>query len=170
MGELIIMMGIPGSGKSTFTKGIMDLANDIYVSRDDIRFELLKDKDDYFSHENEVWNLFIKKIIEGLQQDKKVWADATHINKASRGKLLNAVYNKIIPDSVSIVFMNTDVKVALERNNHRGGRAHVPDDVIYSMWRGLQLPRYNEFPKWKYENIWIKEVNIPIYRMEEDNE
>lgn len=170
MGKLIIMMGISGSGKSTFAKGVMNFANDIYISRDDIRFELLKDKDDYFSHESEVWNLFIKRIIEGLQQNKKVWADATHINKASRGKLLNAIYNKIIPDSVSIIFMDTDVKVALERNSRRVGRAHVPDDVIYSMWRRLQLPRYNEFSKWKYENIWIKEVNIPIYRMEENNE
>lgn len=43
MGDLFIMMGVPGSGKTTLAKKLVeDKPNTIRVSRDDIRFSLLE--------------------------------------------------------------------------------------------------------------------------------
>ena len=56
MAELILMMGIPGSGKSTWVKNHMK-SDDIYISRDEIRFSLLQPGDEYFSKEKEVWRI-----------------------------------------------------------------------------------------------------------------
>ena len=84
--KLYIMCGIPGSGKSTYAKTY--LTNTLYVSRDEIRFKLVKEDEDYFSKENEVFDTFIAKINEGLRQSLDVVADATHLNSKSRLKLL----------------------------------------------------------------------------------
>ena len=53
---LYLMCGIPGSGKSHWAKGVKDA---VIVSRDAIRFNLLKDGEDYFAHEDEVVETFI---------------------------------------------------------------------------------------------------------------
>ena len=40
MSTLVLMMGLPGAGKSTWAKTSMG-DNDIYISRDEIRFSLV---------------------------------------------------------------------------------------------------------------------------------
>lgn len=54
---LYVMIGIPGSGKSTWAKANKK-EKDIYVSRDEVRFSLLQDGDEYFSKEKEVLKEF----------------------------------------------------------------------------------------------------------------
>ena len=61
MSKLYIMMGIPGSGKSTWCRhNIKD--TDAYVSRDKIRFGLVNPNEPYFSKENQVYQEFINTI------------------------------------------------------------------------------------------------------------
>ena len=89
---LWLMCGAPGSGKSYFAKNI--LANDehwFYISRDEIRFQILKNDEEYFSHETDVYDCFVKRIqsIICTIEQGNIIADATHLNKASRMKLLN---------------------------------------------------------------------------------
>ena len=55
------MMGAPGSGKSTWAKANMP-KDAMYISRDNIRYELLGDNDSYFSRETEVYNTFVNQI------------------------------------------------------------------------------------------------------------
>lgn len=168
MGSLMIMVGIPGSGKSTQAKGMIGyLDNEIYVSRDEIRFNLLNDEDDYFAKEDEVWEKFVDTIIEGLKNNKRVWVDATHINRSSRYKILAAIHQQVTPEKIEILFMDTPLEVCLTRNeNRRGGRAYVPPKVIANMHRKLQLPRYNEFKQWNYDSIWVKEEGLVIRKEE----
>ena len=51
---LYILSGCPASGKSTFGKKMSKITGIPIVSRDEIRFSLLKDDEDYFSHEEDV--------------------------------------------------------------------------------------------------------------------
>lgn len=142
-GRLILLCGIPGSGKSTWAcKHIT--GDDVYVSRDEIRYSIIKNDEEYFSHEDEVFNLFIRKIESGLKEGKCVYADATHINWASRSKVLNSIHN-IEDYDVDVYFFKTDVKTCLERNAQRIGRARVPDDAINRMAGRLHHPRYDPF-------------------------
>ena len=61
MSKLNLMCGIPGSGKSYWVRHHMTDA-DAYISRDQIRFSMLKEGEEYFSHENEVFEEFIAQI------------------------------------------------------------------------------------------------------------
>ena len=56
---LYLMSGIPASGKSTYAHKLAEKTGAVYISRDEIRFSLLKDEEDYFTHEKFNENIFL---------------------------------------------------------------------------------------------------------------
>ena len=119
-----------------------ELKADIVVSRDAIRFAKLKDDEDYFAHESEVFNEFIWQIADGLAEDKTVIADATHLNKKSRALVLSKVAK--LSDEIEAVMMDVHLITALERNDLREGRAFVPRGVIRRMYFQMETPTKEE--------------------------
>lgn len=143
MTKLYVMCGIPGSGKSTWAREHLT-DNDVYVSRDDIRFSFLKEGDDYFSKEDMVWDTFIKSINEALEMGYNVFADATHINPGSRRKLLNAIKFKEGID-VQVIYIDTPIAEALARNELRKDtNRYVPTSVIKRMAYQFEEPTFEE--------------------------
>lgn len=142
-GMLVVACGIPGIGKSTYIEQtIHPLSKVVHVSRDKIRFDLLKEGDDYFKYEEIVWKKFIAYINQALLDGYTVWADATHINARARNKLLREIKAPRI-ETIAVDFGN-DIKLALERNKQREGRAHVPPKVIVDMGRHYEPPQEEE--------------------------
>ena len=139
MKELVLMMGVPGSGKSTYARNVLQYG-DIYISRDEIRYSILTDEDDYFAKENEVIKTFIQYIDEALidtQYQGKVYADATHLSPKSRAQVLNQLKNK---NKVSVIYLDVPLNIILARNAQREGRALVPENVIRRMYKSIILP------------------------------
>lgn len=148
MKSLFLTMGIPGSGKSTYIKTAMR-PEDIYISRDKIRFSLLKPNEPYFSKEKEVFRILISKTNEALKNGRgDVYVDATHLNKASRAKLLTKLTET--PHEINVVFMNTSLKEAIKRNNNRTGRAKVPEKSIKEMYNSIEMPSSEEGIKYLF--------------------
>ena len=87
-----ILSGAPGSGKSTWVRKNC-LPNSLVVSRDQIRFDMLKDSDDYFKYENKVWREYIEQISCAIRNPlvDNIYLDATHLNEKSRNKVLNSL-------------------------------------------------------------------------------
>lgn len=142
MAILVLMVGVPGSGKSTWIQNNLT-DKDVWVSRDAIRYNLLEEDDDYFAKENEVIELFINNINNMLNKNfRYVYADATHLHPKGRAQLLNNL--KIKPDAIYAVYIDTPLNITLERNAQREGRARVPDDVIKRMYRSVSLPTARE--------------------------
>lgn len=137
--HLYLMMGAPGSGKSTYVKNVLKYG-DIYISRDEIRYSLLTDEDEYFAKENEVIKLFIQTIDEALVNEEycgDVYADATHLSPKGRTQVLNQLKNK---DKVSVIYLDIPLNVILKRNAQRKGRALVPESVVCRMYNSIVLP------------------------------
>lgn len=150
MGRLFIMMGAPGCGKSTWCKNYIQ-KGDVYISRDEIRFSMLKDGDDYFSKEKAVYKEFIKQINKALRNDDDVYVDQTSLNRAARAKLLNSL--EVQPDSITVVYIKEPLKVILERNAQRSGRALVPESAVINMYNSIELPTAEEGITW----LWTVE-------------
>ena len=141
--HLYLMVGVPGSGKSTYVKSMLKYG-DIYVSRDEIRYSLLTDEDDYFAKENEVIRTFIENIDKSLVMEEycgDVYADATHLSPKSRAQVLNQLKNK---DKVSVIYLDIPLNIILERNAQRKGRALVPENVVRRMYNSIILPTKEE--------------------------
>lgn len=160
--ELKVMVGISGSGKSTFVKQEVERIEEEHrttcvVSRDYVRQSILTDRDSYFDKETEVFNEFVRQINEAMELGiNVVFADATHISPASRAKLLG----RLIADphtKLTFEVIDVPIETALERNAQRTGFARVPDSAIKKMKKGFSIPTEKEFPKtkWGFSNIEV---------------
>ena len=143
MSTLYIMCGPSGCGKSTYAKKMIENKKIAYVSRDEIRFSIVKDEEDYFSHEKEVFKRFVAAIVHYLPYDDVI-ADATHLNEFSRRKLTQAIDMYITDYKIVYVVFNTDVNTCVIRNMNKSGRAKVPENVIRNMCRDFRAPTKDE--------------------------
>ena len=169
MSKLILMMGAPGSGKSTWIRDNA-AAGDIHVSRDQIRFALVEEGEEYFSREDEVFNIFVETIKYHLKEGGCVWADATHLTHKSRLKLLNAVTAGMTElPHLEIVYIAKDLETCLEQNeNRRYTRAFVPRGVVRRMWESIEEPCFKE-GKFYYDKITTVKNHAVINEIRRDN-
>lgn len=129
---------------TTLAKVIQDSHDDcIIISRDQIRFALLQEGEDYFAHEDEVVNKYYDAVSRALEVHKYVIADATQILPASRNKLFK---NISIPKGTKIVgvWIEVDEATAIKNNRQRSGRAYVPEDTIKKMYKQKVSPAESE--------------------------
>ena len=154
---LYLMCGCPASGKSWYADILADkMGISHLISRDEIRFSLLKDNEDYFSHEDEVFNIFTTQIINALNIEGMCIADATHITRASRNKILGVLTKEFSNLEINIIWMDTSLDTCLKRNAKRTGLAKVPNGIIRRMYVCFEPPTDKE--KYKYNFIYqIKE-------------
>lgn len=86
MTTFYMMVGLPGSGKTTISKKLSKEYNAIIISTDELREELLGDVQDQSSN-GLIFQEAIHRIIENLK-DKNVIFDATNINYKKRMSIL----------------------------------------------------------------------------------
>lgn len=151
--KLYLMCGIPGSGKSTYLKTHFSQPPKV-ISRDEIRFSIVKEDEEYFSHENEVYAEFISQIKEALKFEREVFADATHLNETSRAKTLRALGASLKDVEVNVIWVRVPVEVAIQQNeNRKGTRAYVPRSVIRRMYSQMTKPSKEE----GFDHIYVFE-------------
>lgn len=151
--KLIILCGLPASGKSSWADRYnKSHQNACWVSRDIIRYTFLKETDAYFAKEERVYKHFIYVIAYSLNHYDIVIADATHLNRWSRFKLIDSINSYIREhklnikyDLVGINFL-TSLETCIERNSNRVGRENVPTHVIENMYKKFE-PISNKIDK-----------------------
>ena len=141
---LYILCGPSGCGKSTWAKTDERMQHCAYVSRDVVRLSILKDDEEYFAHEKEVFAKFVNIIANYLIDGFDTIADATHLNMFSRCKLMQALDRYIRDYRIIYVVFNTDANTCVAHNANRTGRANVPENVIRNMCRDFRAPTLDE--------------------------
>lgn len=154
---LYIMCGVPGSGKSWYANNVLMNKHTVYISRDEIRFSLVKEDEEYFAKEDQVFKSFVNQLNYALGAEDNidaVIADAIHLNWNSRRKLLNALKIKKNKTNRNIkvipVWMNTPIFMCKQRNEQREGRAFVPVSVLNRMELSKGHPSSDPF---EYDGI-----------------
>ena len=151
--KLLMLSGIPGSGKSYWAKQYIEDKKDIacIVSRDKIRFSLLSEEDDYFAKEKQVMNLFIEQVQQALNDDRYqiVIADATHNTYKSRMRLIRNLVLKNV-DVIPVCF-TTPLDVCLKNNDKRIGREHTPINAIQFASKIRTEPYKDDY---NYKEYW----------------
>lgn len=150
MSKMYLMIGAPGCGKSYYIAQHKQ-PEDLVISRDKIRFRMLKDTDEYFSKEKEVYNEFIKQINEAIEKNEVFYVDQTSLNYRARKKLFDNLKKK--PDKTVAIYLKSSLDKILEQNALRTGRAYVPEDAVENMYYSIEEPELEE----GFDEIWTIE-------------
>lgn len=151
--QLFLLSGPPACGKTTWLK---EHGNEGYVvSRDAIRFAMLKDGEDYFAHETEVFEELVRQTQNSIDNNWITYVDATHLNWAGRRKLLKRL--NLDEVDVSVIEFHTPLKVCLERNAKREGRARVPDSAIIRMYKAQTSAKDDPFYYFQIKKVVYNE-------------
>jgi predicted kinase len=133
------LVGIPGSGKSTKAKEILDEnQNTVLISSDAIREELGDVNDQ--SKNDKVFELYYKRAEESLKEGKDVILDATNTTVKSRRIAVERLKKHVT--TIEAHYFNVDYWTSWGRNCKRD--RFVPEHVIERMYKSLQIPTYAE--------------------------
>ena len=152
----VMVVGLPGSGKSTFIKKIFDGYGFTIHSSDAIREELSGDVNNQDINK-QVFDTLHKRIKDDLSNGKSTVYDATNISWKRRKAFLTEIKN--IPCFKYCYLMATPYEVCLERNKLRD--RVVPDYVIERMYRNFDIPWYNE--GWDHISINYTDSSFRTY-------
>lgn len=143
----IMLIGIPGSGKSTFRHNFIKEHPDfVTISSDDhIESEMKKYNLTYQQYFNymtrEEWtdihNNLKDKTIEAVKKNKNIIVDLANLTKRNREK--KTIY---IPDyyyKVAIVF-HVNLNEAINRDKTRKISHEIPYEVIKNMYKKFEYP------------------------------
>lgn len=140
---LIMMCGIPASGKSTTARNLQDyLDHAPIVSMDDIRQEMFGTRKCQ-EQGYEVYQRSIEIVVKMFQSHDIIIYDATNRTRKSREQLVYDIQT-YIDCNFYCVYLATDLKTALERNINRNEAIQVPNTVIERMDNSLQEPTLKE--------------------------
>lgn len=142
---LILLLGIQGSGKSTWAKQYCQENPDIlYLSSDKLRAEIGKGEFDQTIN-SRIFALMRTKTENALKNGQSVLIDATHIKKKWREDSIE-LGRRLGAKIVAHVF-KVDRETAIKRIANRAakGGLNIPIDVIDKYIAQFEPPDNNEF-------------------------
>ena len=142
--ELIMLVGIPTAGKSTFSND-KKYKDYIRVSSDDILQEVAKERQQSY---NTVFKgnirfaqiAMMKVLRKAIEDGKSIIWDQTNLTRKQRREKL-----KYIPDTYkkTAVYFVVSLETALKRNTQRPGKV-IPPEILERMIKEYELPTNEE--------------------------
>lgn len=141
MAKLIMLIGIQGSGKTTYSKKLMEDYNAKVISTDRVRQTCIG------IEEKDVFPTVYKLCAEEIKQKHNVILDATHITPKVRKRSFDALDQHGIQYEKVAVYLNTPVEECLRRveiRNKDPKELFIPLEVIESYGKNLIPPSKEE--------------------------
>lgn len=152
MKKMLILRGLPGSGKSTFVKE--NHLSDMTISSDDLRnmfggYTLGLSEDKFYlqinqSNDKQVWDTFYKILEHRLKNADTVVLDTTCVTKEMLNTYLSYAARYFY--DVTIADFMVPLDTALSRNAERPLTRRVPENVIRKMNKNLEEARSMPLP------------------------
>lgn len=136
---LAVMVGISGSGKSTYAHGLKTSLNAQLVETDAIRLELTGNAEDQ-SQNGRVFGIAKRRVADYLSQGKNTIIDATSLSIKDRKDWVEIA--KTNNAEVRAYFIDSPIDVAKAQNAKRSRK--VPEWVIDRQASKLQAPTKSE--------------------------
>lgn len=136
--KLILLCGVPGSGKSTYAQKWVEENSGLHLSSDAIRKELYGDESTQ-GNPHEVFSLMQKRAVEALNNGSNVVYDATNVTRKDRATIIS-LCPKFVKIECHIIWAS--IEACIERDAAR--ERTVGQAVIDKMLKKFQPPYYDE--------------------------
>ena len=136
---LIVMCGLPASGKSTYTNWLAESSVFCAVCPDSIRGELYGDES-IQGDGKQVFTIAHARIKDLGKGKNNVVFDATNINAKRRKELVKEMRPYF--DIIICKWFSVPYTLCLTRNEERERK--VPEEVITRMWENFEHPTMRE--------------------------
>lgn len=134
MSKLILMIGLPGSGKSFFANKLSINNPEYYlISTDKIRGKLFGDEA-IQGPWLRVWSDVEQQFKQAVLETRDVIYDATNTQRRQRQEVIT-IAREIGFHPIFAVWVNTPLEKCLQRNQNRSRQ--VPEEIILKMHRQL---------------------------------
>ena len=137
-----MMVGLPGSGKTTYAKGVSNTCKNVVIhSSDAIRKELYGTEKEQSDPER-VFALLHRRAVIDLRCGKDVIYDATNIRIEDRKRAIQAITTDVPAIEKIALIMDTDLETCKENNASR--HRHVPASAYERMISAFSRPDFSE--------------------------
>jgi len=114
---VVIVFGLPGSGKSYFAERLAKKLNADYVNSDRLRKEMIAVRTYSEQEKAVVYNVMLEKMKETIKQKKSIVLDATFHNIKTRKLITKAAKEK---DRICFIEITADENLTRQRlKRHR---------------------------------------------------
>lgn len=148
----ILLIGAPGSGKTTWGKQFSDTYGIVRICPDEIRAKIGWGEGDQ-SVSAQAFAIAKASMLNAIELNRSVMIDATNMYRKTRKDFLEIAKRRNVK-TIAIVFEETKSNL-LDRNKKRGmlGGREVPEEVIDKMLQKYEPPIEGvEFDVIKYVN------------------
>lgn len=136
-----LLVGVQGSGKTTFSKVLSKQKNCKVISTDEIR------KSNPGILETNVWSKTYESLADFLKKGEDVIFDATSISKKVRKRFFDEVSKYGVEVKAIAYYLKTDVDECASRVKTRNkdvNELYLPPEVVYSYFEKLEIPSVDE--------------------------
>ncbi len=109
---IVIVFGLPGSGKSYFASRLAKMINAVYINSDRLRMEMFNDRTYSEQEKAAVYKAMLKKMKEAMNQDKNIILDATFHKNETRKLFIQEADRK---DGIFFIEVKADENIIRER-------------------------------------------------------
>jgi predicted kinase len=155
-----ILVGVQGSGKTTWARAHADRLRAIIVASDDVRNELEAQGMDATDKGDLVFRIVEARLRQYLAERRNVIVDATHARVRWREKEIAIA--RAAPAKVMAVWFDIPLEVCLARNAQKPGsklwgERVVPSQVLRRVALDFQKPTTAEF-----DEVWRITIDSPM--------
>lgn len=155
MSKLIVMVGLPGSGKSYYANKLLEEATNptVILSSDNYREKLFGDENDQ-THNEQVFKMLYQDMRKYLISHVDVIFDATNTSLKSRLRIMQEVEGIECDKEAYVICTPIEKCIDQDKNRERS----VGEEVIWKFVRSFQCPQtYEGF--WKIHLLGTKEYD-----------
>ena len=155
MRKLILLAGLPGTGKSYYAQSIQD-ENCHIISSDETRFAITHDYRVILEDMKIVYDKMIETANALLNNNENITVvlDSTFLDDKRRNYFLDKIKGA---DYIQLVMLKANIDTILARNHKRQEEKWVPEDVILSMMERYKDPSPDNI--YRYNFIKVVYVN-----------
>jgi predicted kinase len=146
--EMVMLVGLPGSGKSTYIAQLKKHKNYVVISTDDILEQIAKDSgisysDAFNSYYKESEKKMFIHLRQAINKKQNIIIDQTNMTVGSRSRKLGLVPNSYTKIAVVFSVDSAELQRRLDNREKETGK-RIPSSVIKSMREAYQEPTKSE--------------------------